>query len=224
MTLGPIRVAIVDDHPIFRLGLAATIGEMNGIELVGEAERAGAVSDLIDDTAPLVVLLDVRLPDGNGLDVNRWLHDHHPCVKVVMLTMSEELETVETALRDGAAGYLVKGASADTVENAIRTAAAGAVTIDPTMLPKLIPPNDVRPKQSRRPLPQVTDREFEVLDLIARGMDNTSIARELYLEPKTVRNHVSSIFSKLHVRDRAEVIVLARRNGLGGGPDPDRPV
>ena len=221
MTLGTIRVAIVDDHPMFRMGLAVAIGEMDGIELVGEAERADEVGDLVARISPDVLLLDVRLPDGNGLDVNRWLQEHHSAVKVIMLTMSEENETVVTALRDGARGYIVKGASADTVESAIRLAAAGAVPIDPTVMPGLIPGDHNVSRQDVRPFRQLTDRELEVLDLIARGMDNTSIARQLYVNPKTVRNHVSNIFAKLQVRDRSEAIVLARRNGLGDGYDPD---
>jgi DNA-binding NarL/FixJ family response regulator len=223
MTLGTIRVAIVDDHPMFRMGLAVAIGEMDAIELAGEAERADQVAELVASTTPDVLLLDVRLPDGNGLDVNRWLREHHPAVKVIMLTMSEESETVITALRDGARGYIVKGASADTVESAIRLAAAGAVPIDPNVVPGLIPGEHFTATQAGRPFKQLTDRELEVLDLIACGMDNTSIARKLYLNPKTVRNHVSSVFSKLPARDRAEAIVLARRSGLGGGPDPERP-
>ena len=223
MTQGTVRVAIVDDHPMFRMGLAVAIGEMEGIELAGEAERADEVSELVGATAPDVLLLDVRLPDGNGLDVNRWLQEHHPAVRVIMLTMSEESETVITALRDGARGYIVKGASADTVESAIRLAAAGAVPIDPNVMSGLIPGEHSTNQKDGRPFRQLTDRELEVLDLIARGMDNTTIARELYLNPKTVRNHVSSVFSKLPARDRAEAIVLARRNGLGGGPDPARP-
>ena len=122
MSSGTVRVAIVDDHPIFRMGLAASIGEMEGIDLVGQGERAGDVAELLTETLPDVLLLDVRLPDGNGLDVNRSLRDTHPGVKVVMLTMSEEFDTVRTALRDGATGYLVKGALPETVENAIRLA------------------------------------------------------------------------------------------------------
>jgi DNA-binding NarL/FixJ family response regulator len=221
MTRPVIRVAIVDDHPMFRMGLAVAIGEMDGIELVGEAERADQVAELVAAAAPDVLLLDVRLPDGNGLEINRWLQEHHAAVKVVMLTMSEENETVVTALRDGARGYIVKGASADTVENSIRLVAAGAVPIDPNVMPGLIPMDAPLPKPGGRPFKQLTDRELEVLDLIAHGLDNTSIARQLYVNPKTVRNHVSNIFSKLQVRDRSEAIVLARRNGLGDGHDPE---
>ena len=185
MSSGTIRVAIVDDHPIFRFGLAAYIGEMEAIDLVGEAERAGDVADLLTQTSPDVLLLDVRLPDGNGLDVNRSLRQTHPDVKVVMLTMSEEIETVRTALRDGATGYLVKGAQPETVENAIRLAAAGAMPIDATVIEGLIPPDG--PSRGRGldaypyPFPQLTPRERDVLDAIARGLNNATVARTVYL-------------------------------------------
>jgi DNA-binding NarL/FixJ family response regulator len=105
-----LRVAIVDDHPMFRIGLAAALKEMDGVELVGEAEQVAEVAELIASARPEVVLLDIRLPDGSGLEVNRWIADHHPEVRVIVLTMSEDHDTVLTALRDGARGYLVKGA------------------------------------------------------------------------------------------------------------------
>ena len=130
MTPAVVRVAIVDDHPMFRMGLAAAIEEMDGIELVGEAQRADQVPSLIDAAAPDVVLLDVRLADGSGLEVNRWLAEHHPDVRVVMLTMSEDHDTALTALRDGASGYLVKGAGPERVEHALRSVAAGDVVLD----------------------------------------------------------------------------------------------
>src|SRR5262245_26832739 len=113
MTVDVIRVAIVDDHRVYRLGLAGTIREMEGVELVGEADRASQVADLITETSPDVLLLDIRMPDGNGLDVNRWLGEEVPGVKVIMLTMADEHGTAETALRDGARGYLVKGEEQD---------------------------------------------------------------------------------------------------------------
>lgn len=120
MSIEPIRVVVVDDHPMFRMGLAAAIGEMDGIVLVGEAEFAEQVPALVTRATPDVVLLDVRLPDGSGLDVNRWLGAEHPTVRVVMLTMSEDLDGALGALRDGASGYLIKGAGPDRVEGAVR--------------------------------------------------------------------------------------------------------
>jgi DNA-binding NarL/FixJ family response regulator len=210
-----LRVAIVDDHPMFRLGLAAAISEMDGIALVGEAERADEVPDLVTRAAPDVVLLDVNLPDGSGLEVNRWLGGRHPEVRVLMLTMSEDLDVALTALHDGASGYLVKGAGPERVEHALRTAAAGDVVLDQSLVRGVAELTHARRSPPPRPFPELTDREFDVLQLVAEGLDNTSIARRLVLSPKTVRNHVSNILVKLNAPDRPGVIVLAHRHGVG---------
>lgn len=210
-----VRVAIVDDHPMFRMGLAAAIDEMDGIELVGEAQRADQVPDLVHATVPDVVLLDVRLADSSGLEVNRWLAEHHPAVRVVMLTMSEDSDTALTALRDGASGYLVKGAGPERVEHALRSVAAGDVVLDQALAQAVSELAQARRVTSARPFPQLTDREFDVLMLIAEGMDNQTIARRLVLSPKTVRNHVSNVFAKIQANDRPHAVVLARRLGLG---------
>lgn len=212
---GPIRVAIVDDHPMFRLGLAAAIREMDGIDLVGEAQRADQVTGLVEAASPDVLLLDVRLPDGSGLEVNRWLAEHHPEVRVVMLTMSEDLDNALTALRDGASGYLVKGAGPERVEHAVRTVASGDVVLDHTLAQAVTELAHVRRGSATHPFPQLTSREFDILQLVAEGLDNASIARRLVLSPKTVRNHVSNIFTKIQARDRAGAIVLAHRHGIG---------
>jgi DNA-binding NarL/FixJ family response regulator len=210
-----LRVAIVDDHPMFRIGLAAAIAEMDGIELVGEAQRADQVADLVVGTEIDVLLLDVRLPDGSGLEVNRWIGAHHPDVRVVMLTMSEDSDTALTALRDGASGYLVKGAGPQRVESALRAAAAGDVVLDHALAQSVSELVQTRRAAPARPFPELTDREFDVLALIAEGMDNQAIARRLVLSPKTVRNHVSNVFAKIHANDRPHAVVLARRVGLG---------
>jgi DNA-binding NarL/FixJ family response regulator len=211
----PLRVAIVDDHPMFRMGLAAAIDEMDGIELVGEAQRADQVAAVVDATHPEVVLLDVRLVDGSGLEVNRWMAAHHPLVKVIMLTMSEDHDTVLTALRDGACGYLVKGAGPQRVEHALRAVAAGDVVLDRDLAAAVTELVEVRRADASRPFPQLTEREFGILELLAEGLDNHTIARRLVLSPKTVRNHVSNVFAKIEAADRPEAIVLARRMGLG---------
>ena len=211
----PIRVAIVDDHPMFRMGLAAAIDEMDGIELVGEAQRADQVEALVADAAPDVVLLDVRLADASGLEVNRWLAERHPGVRVVMLTMSEDHDTALTALRDGASGYLVKGAGPERVEHALRAVAAGDVVLDQALAQAVSELAHARRSSASRPFPQLTDREFNVLVLVAEGLDNHAIARQLVLSPKTVRNHVSNVFTKIQANDRPHAVVLARRMGLG---------
>jgi len=210
-----LRVAIVDDHPMYRLGLAAAIEEMEGIELVGEAQRADQVAALVEVAFPTVLLLDVRLPDASGLEVNRWLAEHHPEIRVVMLTMSEDLDNALTALRDGASGYLVKGAGPERVEHAIRTVAAGDVVLAQSLAQGGTELAHVRRGATRRPFPQLTDREFDILQLLAEGLDNASIAGRLFLSPKTVRNHVSNVFAKIDAPDRPGAIVLAHRQGLG---------
>jgi len=210
-----MRVAIVDDHPMFRMGLSVAIAEMAGIEVVGEAERADGVAGMVSSADPDVVLLDVRLGDGSGLEVNRWLSAHHPAVKVIMLTMSEDHDTALTALRDGASGYLVKGTDPERLEHALRAAAAGDVVLDHDMAQAVTEMAMTRRRASSRPFAELTEREFDILDLVAQGLDNQAIARRLVLSPKTVRNHISNIFAKLHVADRAEAIAAARAAGLG---------
>ena len=210
-----LRVAIVDDHPMFRMGLAVAIAEMDGIELVGEAAEVDEVPALVTSASPDVLLLDVRLGDGSGLEVNRWMAEHHPDVKVIMLTMSEDHHTALTALRDGASGYLVKGAGPERVEHALRVAAGGDVVLDHDLALAVSELAQVRRHTADRPFPQLTERELDVLGLIAEGLDNHTIARRLVLSPKTVRNHVSNVFAKIHAADRPQAIVLARRVGLG---------
>ena len=148
---------------MFRLGLAAAIKEMDGIELVGEAQRADQVAALVDAAAPDVLLLDVRLPDGSGLEVNRWLAEHHPEVRVVMLTMSEDLDTALTALRDGASGYLVKGAGPSG--SSTRCGPSPPATWCSTTRWSRPSPSwsSARRAAPARPFPELTDREFDVL-------------------------------------------------------------
>jgi DNA-binding NarL/FixJ family response regulator len=211
----PLRVAVVDDHPMFRMGLAAAITEMEGIELVGEADSAASVDRLVTESQPDVLLLDVRLGDDSGLEVNRRMAAHHPGVRVVMLTMSEDHDTALTALRDGAAGYLVKGAGPERLERALRVAAAGDVVLDHDLARSVSELARSRRRTTDRPFPELTDREFGILELIAEGLDNHSIARRLVVSPKTVRNHVSNVLAKIHATDRSQAIVLAHRQGVG---------
>ena len=202
---------------MFRMGLAAAIGEMDGIELVGEAERADQVPNWSTSAAPDVLLLDVRLADGFRTRGQPLAGRAPPDVKVVMLTMSEDHDTAVTALRDGASGYLVKGAGPERVEHAVRTVAAGDVVLDQSLVLGRDRAGAVRAAPpTTRPFPQLTQREFDILGLVAEGLDNASIARRLVLSPKTVRNHVSNIFAKIQAPDRPGAIVLAHRAGLGG--------
>jgi DNA-binding NarL/FixJ family response regulator len=211
-----LRVVIVDDHPMFRMGLASAVREMAGIDLVGEAERAEDVAPLVEAVSPDLVLLDIRLPDGSGLEVNRFLAANHPEVRVIVLTMSEDHESVLTALRDGARGYLVKGAGPDQLEHALRAVASGEVVLNSDLAHVVTEMAQTRSHLApSRPFPELTPRELDVLELIAQGCDNQTIARRLVVNPKTVRNHVSNVLAKIHATDRSQAIVLARRAGLG---------
>jgi DNA-binding NarL/FixJ family response regulator len=211
-----LRVLIVDDHPLFRLGLAAALAEMEGVELVGEAERVEDVSGLVEETRPDIVLLDVRLPDGSGLEVNRHLADRHPEVKVILLTMSEDHDTVLTALRDGARGYLVKGTGPERMEWALRSVAGGDVVLNQELAQAVSELAQTRSRPTRnKAFPTLTERELDILELIAQGLDNQTIARRLVLNPKTVRNHVSNVLTKVHASDRSNAIVMARQAGMG---------
>jgi DNA-binding NarL/FixJ family response regulator len=210
-----IRVVMVEGHPLFRLGLEAAVQEMDGVDAVGSASCARDVADLMSATSPDVVLLDIGLPDASGLDVNRWLAQHHPTVRVVMLTMSEDLDGMIGALRDGASGYLIKGADAEQIEHAIRSVASGEAVIDRSLVQPMTELIHARRTTPTRPFPQLSAREFDILVLMAQGLDNTTIARRLVLSPKTVRNHVSNVFAKIDAPDRPGAIVLAHRHGLG---------
>jgi len=210
-----VRVIVVDDHPIFRLGLALSLQEMDGVELVGEAAVAADVPQLLSDAKPDVVLLDLQLPDGSGLEVNRWLARDHPEVKVIVLTMSEDHRAALAAIRDGARGYIVKGADPSRVEHALHTVMAGDVVVDHDLALAITELAELRGTRAESAFPQLSPRERDILDLVADGLDNQAIARRLVLNPKTVRNHVSNVLAKINAADRAQAVVLARRRGLG---------
>ena len=210
-----IRVIVVDDHPIFRLGLATSLREMDGIDIIGEASTAGEVSELVSGNQPDIVLLDLHLPDGSGLDVNRLIARDHPNVKVVVLTMSEDHVATIAAVRDGARGYIVKGADPSRVEPVIRSVMAGDVVLDPGVARAIADLAQLRGEVKASPFPHLSRRELDILELVARGLDNPAIARELVLTSKTVRNHVSNVLAKINAGDRSQAIVLARRSGFG---------
>lgn len=215
-----VRVVVVDDHPVFRLGMVALLGSLDDIEVVGQAASAAQARDLLglrgaSGTAVDVVLMDMDLGDGSGVDVTRELHRERPEVRVLVVTMHETDDAVVSAVRAGARGYLVKSASPVEVERAVLAVADGAMILSPTVAERAMAYVVGGKAAARVPFPQLTDREREVLDLIAAGLDNTAISRRLLLSPKTVRNHVANVLTKLAVRDRSAAIVLAREEGLG---------
>lgn len=218
----PVHVVVVDDHPVFRLGMAALLDSLAGIEVVGQAASAAEARELLglgpgsDDGADVdVVLMDVDLGDGSGVEVTRDLVRARPDVRVLVVTMHETDDAVVSAVRAGARGYLVKSASPAEVERAVLAVADGAMILSPTVAERAMAYVVGGGAAVRVPFPQLTAREREVLDLVAAGLDNTVIAYRLSLSPKTVRNTVSAVLTKLAVRDRAAAIVRAREEGLG---------
>lgn len=211
-----IRVLIADDHPLFRRGVRELLDDLPDYEVAGEAisgEEAVAQAAWIQ---PDVVLMDIRMPGLNGIEATRQIVAQSPHVRVLMVTMFEDDNSIFLAMRAGARGYILKDAAEEELLRAIKAAAGGEAIFSPTVAarvinyfaePKLAAPRDA--------FPELTEREREVLALVANGLSNAEIAAQLALSLKTVRNHVSNIFSKLQVADRARAIIRAREAGLG---------
>jgi DNA-binding NarL/FixJ family response regulator len=211
-----VHVLVVDDHPLFLDGVRAALAGADDLELVGEARDGAGALAAAADLAPDVVLLDVGLPDRSGIEVARALLADRPDVRVLMMTMSDEDQTVVAALRAGARGYVVKGAGKADLLAAVRTVAGGGAVFSPAVADRLGTYfASLAALPGREAFPALTEREREVLDLIARGYDNRRIARELFLSDKTVRNHVSNVLGKLDVQSRGEAVIRARNAGLG---------
>lgn len=212
----PVRVLIADDHPIFRDGLASLLETQPAVEVVGTAgdglEAVAQATTLVPD----VVVMDLQMPQLNGIDATRRITETLPDVRVLVFTMGEEDGTVLAAMRAGARGYLVKGASQDEVARAISTVQAGGLVFGASLALRIADLLSGAAAPDRSAFPQLTERELEILDLIAAGKNNAQIASALYLAPKTVRNNVSTILAKLQATDRAEAIIRARDAGLGG--------
>jgi DNA-binding NarL/FixJ family response regulator len=211
-----VRVLLVDDHPLFRDGVIAALTGSE-FEVVAQAEDVATAVRIAAETAVDVVLMDLNLPDGSGIDATRAVLAARPEARVLVMTMSADDEAVVAAMRNGARGYVVKGSGRDDVLQAVRTVAAGGAVFSPAVADRLgsyfaslasLPGRDA--------FPSLTEREREVLELVARGHDNRRIARELFLSDKTVRNHVSNVMTKLDASDRAELAIRARNAGLGG--------
>ncbi|WFE35252.1 response regulator transcription factor [Micromonospora sp. WMMD975] len=217
MTDNPIRVVVVDDHPVFRLGMSALLDTLDGIECVGEAADAADALTLVPRVRPDVVLMDLHLGQGSGIEATRLLRRDHPAVRVLVVSMLNDDASLVAALRAGARGYVVKGASAADVERGIRGVAGGDLILGAPLADRA---GVLLGARSDAPFPQLTDREREVLDLLARGLSNALIAHRLGLSAKTVRNNVSAVLVKLHLGSRGEAIALARDHGLGAPAAP----
>ncbi len=211
-----IRVLVADDHPMFVRAISTLLAGEDDIEVVAtaatgaEAVRAGL------HHRPDVVLMDLHMPDLNGIEATRQLTEAAPDVGVLVLTMFDDDDSVAAALRMGARGYLLKGARQEEVARAIRSVHAGDLIIGRQVARRMgVLLSDQSVAAAPSAFPDLTDRERDVLEQMARGLDNTTIGRRLFISEKTVRNYVSAVFSKLHVSTRAEAIVVAREAGLG---------
>ena len=213
----PIRVAIIDDQEMVRQGFGALLGAQPDITVVGDAADGDAAVELVRRTRPHVPLMDIRMPRMNGLDATRAVlarqGDDNP--RVIMLTTFDADEYVFAALRAGASGFLLKDASAEDLVQAVRIVAAGEALLAPSVTRRLIADYAARPEPKRRAtLSQLTERELEVMRLVASGRTNAELAAALFLSEQTVKTHVSRILSKLGLRDRTQIVVAAYESGL----------
>lgn len=208
------RVLIADDHPVYLSGLRMLLDLIGTVEVVGEARTGKEALAEIYRLRPHLVLMDVNLPGTSGIEVTRTIASRCPEISVIMLSMLEDRDTFLAAIRAGARGYLVKGASTEDIGQAIGTVRRGGVVFGSEVSTWALDYLN-KPRESSKPFPDLTDRERAVLELVADGLGNATIARRLGLSIKTVRNYLSRIFAKLQIADRTEAAVQARRAGLG---------
>ena len=210
-----LRVLIADDHPVVRGGLRALIDTIDGLDVVGLAADGDAAVRETQLLRPDVVLMDVQMPGTDGVEATRRIRASVPDSAVLMLTMYDDDATVFTAMQAGARGYLLKGAEQDEIVTAIRAVVAGQVIFGPGVAARVLGYFSSPPAPRAEPFPELTEREREILYLLASGRLTAEIADALFLSPKTVSNHLTSIFAKLEVADRAAAIIRAREGGLG---------
>jgi DNA-binding NarL/FixJ family response regulator len=217
MSSEPLRILVADDSDAFRAGLAALLASVDGVTVSGEATSGEEAIARALELQPDVVLMDLNMPGRNGIEATRAIVSSAPHIAVLVLTMHEDDESVFAAVQAGARGYLVKGARQTELLRAVRAVADGGAVFGPAVARRMMEFFSAAARAtSVATFPDLTAREREILDLVARGRSNAQIADQLVLSTKTVRNHVSSIFTKIQVVDRAQAIVKAREAGIGG--------
>ena len=211
-----LRVLIVDDHALFRRGLLMVLKQEEDIDVVGEASDGHEAVEKAAELMPDVILMDVRMPKRSGIEATQQVKELLPHVKILMLTISDEEADLYEAIKAGASGYLLKEISIDEVADAIRSVWAGQSRISPSMAAKLLAEFAAMSERERQqlPAPKLTDREMEVLQLVAQGLNNRDIAAELFISENTVKNHIRNILEKLHLHSRMEAVVYAVKRKL----------
>jgi DNA-binding NarL/FixJ family response regulator len=214
--MDPLHLLIADDHPLFRKGMRAMLGSVPGLVVIGEATTGAEAIERATALQPDVVLMDLQMPGGNGVAATRAILQASPQIRILVVTLFEDDDSVFTALRAGARGYVLKDTDEEEMVRAIRAVGNGEAIFSPAVASRVLAyfaaPRPAAPPQA---FPTLTEREREILNLIAAGRANPAIARQLSLSAKTVGNYVSNIFGKLQVADRAEAIIRARDAGLG---------
>jgi len=211
---------IVDDHALFRRGLEMVLDEEEDIELVDQASDGSEAVEKAGESLPDVVLMDIRMPRSSGIEACRAMKEVAPSAKIVMLTISDEEEDLFEAIRAGASGYLLKDLPLDEVAETVRAVHGGQSLINPSMAGKLLiefatlAKRDAEERVQQVPAPRLTEREMQVLKLVARGMNNRDIAKELFISENTVKNHVRNILEKLQIHSRMEAVMVAVREKL----------
>ncbi|HEX5935105.1 MAG TPA: response regulator transcription factor [Pseudorhizobium sp.] len=209
-----IRIAVVDDHPLFREGVIRSLGECPGLEIVAEGGSRDDAVAIAAAEAPDVMLMDISMP-GNGIEAIAGVLEKHPSAKIVMLTVSEANEDLARAVTFGAKGYVLKGVGSQALAEVVKTIAAGETYVAPNLSARLVEALSRGPEEHADPFAELTQREQEVLNLVASGLSNKRIAIALDLHEKTIKHHMTRIFSKLNVTNRTEA-ALALRDARGG--------
>jgi len=213
--MNSIHILIADDHTLFRAGLHALLNMFPDIQVVGEASTGEEVVTMAEDLQPDIILMDIQMPGLNGIEATRRITQSSPAIGIIFVTMFEDDASIFSAMRAGARGYVLKEASQEEMLRAIRTVSEGGAIFSPAIAKRLVGFFSNPQPSSSLIFPQLTEREREILNKIALGVNNAQIAQQLVISPHTVRNHISNIFSKLQVADRAEAIIRAKDAGLG---------